>query len=329
VDLIVHVEDYPKEDSDCVLATSAPYKARGGNAANSSVVASQFGINASLLCSLSSSHSDESNLSFALNDLRQYSVHVSKHCPRHFGCSLPVSHVVISKKNQSRTIIHHRALPELSCSDFENLIADISSRALNALHFEGRAVQVTKRMIEVARQHVNKNTKISLELEKAKRRGLLRVLRHVDIVFLSKDFVRECDFGSSASEGIRNVSKYIREQFETYVLPKVLVCTWGSDGASCLLMSSNEEKEDKLFSVDMYEEDGMGDVIETVGAGDTFIGAFLAHYVGSSSSCRGMISEEEEEDGKTKADLSASLRFANRVASYKVRQRGFRLVNRV
>ena len=328
LDLIVQVEDYPEEDSDCVIASSAPYKARGGNAANSSVVASQLGVTSSLLCSLSSLHSDESNLSFALNDLKSYDVHVSKYCPRHFGCSLPVSHVVISRKNQSRTIIHHRALPELSCSDFEKMIMHIPERT-SAFHFEGRAVEVTKRMIEVARRHVDKNrwnTKICLEIEKPKRRGLLRALRHVDIVFLSQDFVRECDFGSDASEGIRNVSNYIREQFEEYVLPKILVCTWGRDGASCLMMKSTKIEDDSIFKVDAYREDGMGDVIETVGAGDTFIGAFLAHYVGGNQDLASH-SKDDDMDVSTRSmkDIAACLSFASRVASYKVRQRGFRL----
>ena len=82
-------------------------------------------------------------------------------------------------------------------------------------------------------------------------------------------------------------------------------------------MRSTKIEEDKIYDVDAYQEDGMGDVIETVGAGDTFIGAFLAYYVGGTQS-------DDDVKESSSQDLNACLSFASRVASFKVRQRGFR-----
>ena len=80
LDFIVQVEDYPKEDSDCVLASSAPYKARGGNAANSSVVASQLA-SLRLSCALSRPHTATSQFNLCVERFESYGVHV-----QHIAC---------------------------------------------------------------------------------------------------------------------------------------------------------------------------------------------------------------------------------------------------
>ena len=62
--------------------------------------------------SLISCVADDDHTAFCLGALRSFGVDVSL-CPVVAGRSLPTSYILCSRETQSRTIMHHRDMPEL------------------------------------------------------------------------------------------------------------------------------------------------------------------------------------------------------------------------
>jgi len=93
---------------------------------------------------------------------------------------------------------------------------------------------------------------------------------------------------------------------------RTLICTWGDKGACALtLPCSPEGLNDRLVSGPAFGLGG-GEVLDTVGAGDTFIAGMLFGFL-----CR--------DDGTSGVSwsLGQKLDFANELAGRKVIQHGF------
>lgn len=280
VDIVMEVDRYPEEDGEC-RALMAPRRARGGNAANAAVVASQLGVSCELLCSLTENDDDGAG-EFVRNDLKSFGVSLSSFCPRHNDGTLPISHVIVGRKRGTRTIVHHRSLPELSVANFVAAVAYMESakNPFQGIHFEGR--DGCAEMIRHAREKIEENeweTVLSLEIEKPKRRNLLDSLHFVDVAFFSREFIEPCNFGDSAESAVQNVATHLRSLGKLEAgRPRALVCTWGSLGASVLVLDHSESKTDRLLQCSAQKpRDGV--VVDTLGAGDTFIGIFLAKFI--------------------------------------------------
>jgi len=140
LDIIHRVERYPGENEE--VRCSSRILRRGGNTANTLVVLSQQGI----ACSWAGVLVDNADGRFIRKDLQDHGVDISP-CRLFTDGSVPVSSVLISAETGSRTITHYRDLPEFGYADF----AVIDLRPFDWLHFEGRNVAATRRMLEQVR----------------------------------------------------------------------------------------------------------------------------------------------------------------------------------
>jgi len=246
---IIHVVDrYPGENEE--IRCRERYLRRGGNAANTLVVLSQLGI----ACSWAGVLADNPDGEFILADLHRHGVE-TRHCRRVDSGSVPVSSVLISKEKGTRSITHYRDLPEFSLGDFEA----IALQSFDWLHFEGRNVTETRRMLEGL--HAGQaSMRCSLEIEKP-RDGIEVLFPYSDILLFSQEYGIAMGFTEPLS-----LLGSIRER-----CPHAdLFCTWGDAGAAAM-DSRGHVYENAAFSP--------AAVVDTLGAGDTFNAAVISGYL--------------------------------------------------
>lgn len=87
----------------------------------------------------------------------------------------------------------------------------------------------------------------------------------------------------------------------------ILVCTWGSAGATCVHSTVGGREKNEWASVSAWKPTaGPAEVVDTIGAGDTFIAGFLYAL-----------------NYREQWPLQRKLEFANELAGRKVLQIGF------
>jgi len=243
IDIINTTDGFPEEDQE-VRAINQEIR-RGGNATNTLVVLSQF----SHQCQWLGTLADDQSATLIASDLRSHNIQF-ENCERFPNATTPTSYITLNQLNGSRTIVHYRDLPELSATAFEKI--DLS--AIDWIHFEGRNVKQTKKMLSRI-----KNSKlkipVSIEIEK-QRDGLEALYSGADIYFFSKAF--------ASLENYDDAEHFLR-QYRALIPDATLICTWGSAGAYAL-------EDQKLF---FSAAPKLDNVIDTIGAGDTFIAAFI------------------------------------------------------
>ncbi|XP_033120933.1 ketohexokinase-like [Anneissia japonica] len=167
---IVSVHDhYPIEDTDS--RSIKQFLTRGGNAGNTSVVASQLGEQVEYLGTIASHVFSE----IIEKDFQQYNVKFVN-CRFHENCLTPTSCVIINATNGTRTIWHaNNSLPELSVDDFSKL----NLSQYSWIHFEGRNITNILKMITIIENYnssITDHIRISVELEKAIKKDIDKLL---------------------------------------------------------------------------------------------------------------------------------------------------------
>jgi len=275
VDIINVVDGYPREDVKVRAQTQHVY--RGGNATNTLSVLSQLGHQ----CYWAGVYVNEPDSAHILNDLKAHQIDIAN-CRVETTGKSPTSYVTLNQQNASRTIVHYRDLPEFSFIDFEKI--DLAS--FDWIHFEGRNIAETLKMVMFTRQHYP-NLPISIEVEKARPEIEKLWMQSVDVLFFSKAFAKKQGFDNAA-----DFLPAMRKQNTT----TPLFCAWGAKGASVLDM------DNQLHYVPARP---IKKVVDTLGAGDTF-NAGVIH-----SLC-------------TQQDLPHALNFANQLAGKKCEQLGLK-----
>jgi ketohexokinase len=159
---------------------------------------------------------------------------------------VPTSYITLNRRNGSRTIVHYRDLPEFGHEDF----ARIDLRGYDWLHFEGRNVAETQRMLARAREMLP-NVPRSVEIEKP-RPDIARLFAHADVLLFSRHF--------AAARGYCDPRRFLDDiARETPGVTRFL--TWGEAGAYAL------DRDGRLFHSPACPPP---QVIDTLGAGDTF-----------------------------------------------------------
>ena len=239
LDVVLSVNGYPGEDSE-VRAHDMELR-RGGNAANTAVVLALLGHDCSW-AGVTGAGSDGSRIQHELA-----AAGVKTNAARILGDgAVPTSYVLLNRENGSRTIVHHRALPEYGYDDF----ARINLRRFDWLHFEGRNVPETARMLRRARDLVP-GVPRSVEIEKS-RHGIHQLYDLADVLLFSKDYALDAGY-ASAGALLQDVGEDA---------PRALiVCAWGTDGAWARSYRG-EEYHSPAFPPET--------VVDTIGAGDAF-----------------------------------------------------------
>lgn len=238
LDIINTTDGYPAEDAE-VRAVSQRVS-RGGNATNTLVVLSQLGHR----CTWGGVWVNEPDGQRILEDLSYYRIDMSK-CRVVSNGKVPTSYIILNQRTGSRTIVHYRNLPEFSLADFQRI--DLGQ--FDWLHFEGRTVAETARMLQWARQ-LCPTLPISVEIEKP--RPQIEQLFNADVLLFSQVFAEY--------QGYTEASTFLQAMRQQ--APQAsLVCAWGTAGGYVLTTTGT------FLHSPAYPP---AQVIDTLGAGDTF-----------------------------------------------------------
>ncbi|KAI1342262.1 Ribokinase-like protein [Xylariaceae sp. FL0016] len=293
LDTILSVPHYPGED-DKLRATSLQVR-RGGNCPNSLEVLAKLlqregveHVNPYLISILPSA---DAPATARIQESLGTRVDMSR-CIYRTGCSEPgSSYVLRSQANGSRTVVNYNDLPEMTTDEFVEAVDGLNDNTW--FHFEGRAPETTLQCIQWLRRS-KPQARISVEIEKPGREGLEGLAAEADIVFYSRGWA-ESKLYRSAEECLRAQSGLTRKAAH-------LLCTWGSEGASCLSLPSGN-----TVSCRATEPGQKIRVVDTLGAGDTFIAGMLF----------ALLCHDQDWSIDTK------LTFAVQLATCKVQQEGF------
>jgi ketohexokinase len=248
LDVIHLVDRYPRENEE--VRCRSRLLRRGGNAANTLVVLSQLEV----ACSWAGVLVDNTDGHFIGKDLQDHGVDTSP-CRLLTDGSVPVSTVMVSAETGSRTITHYRDLPEYGYADF----AALDLQPFDWLHFEGRNVAATRRMLE--QLHVSGNdVPCSVEIEKP-RAGIEGLFQYADVLLVSEAY--------SIARGYADPLVLLRSLRER--CPQAdLFCTRGAAGALAL------DRNDQVFR---HPAVAPPRVVDTLGAGDTFNAGIISGYL--------------------------------------------------
>ncbi|MCU7837530.1 MAG: ketohexokinase [gamma proteobacterium symbiont of Taylorina sp.] len=246
LDIVNEVADYPHEDDEIRIVSQQ--KRRGGNAANTAVILSQLGHQCYWAGTLIDIYANDSDSRFIINDLDKYHINY-EHCHFLKQGKVPTSYIILSQKSGSRTITHYRDLPEYSFKSFSM----INLQRFNWLHFEGRNIEQTLKMMHHSKNH-HPNIPISIEIEKS-REGIEELIPYADIVFFSKNYVLE--------QGYHTTKRFFNSRHTTYP-DKTLFCAWGDAGAAAF--SRQQYYWQNAIKID---------AIDTIAAGDVFNAAII------------------------------------------------------
>lgn len=241
LDVVSVVDSYPAEDTE-VRALERHHR-RGGNCTNSLAVLAQLGHEVSWVGTVADDADSRMLLAAAARERIDTSLRIT--CT---GARTPVSHVVLSRATGSRTIVHHRDLPELAAEAF----ATVPLQGFDWVHFEGRNVAALGAMLERVRDF---GTRCSLEIEKA-REGIESLLGVPDLLVFSRDYARRCGF-AGAEPFLQAVPRRPGQ---------VLICAWGADGAWAI---------DEGGAVHHSPAFPPPRVVDTLGAGDALNAACI------------------------------------------------------
>lgn len=247
LDVINQVADYPPEDAE--IRTVSQQVVRGGNVTNTLVVLSQLGHQ----CAWVGTLADDMASELILRDLAAHGID-TRCCVRYHAAATPASYITLSQATGSRTIIHHRDLPELAATQFSSQMVWHQ----DWVHLEGRNPQQTSQILQAIRQ-LRPDLPLSVEIEKP-RDGIETLFPDVRLLLFSRAFAR--------AKGFDDPTRFLTE----YPLPKGTSCVlaWGADGAYGL------ERNGALIHCAGYQPER---VVDTVGAGDVLNAAVIHNLV--------------------------------------------------
>ena len=291
LDLVSTCNEFPTEGSD-QRCTSLRWQ-KGGNAANTSTVLGILKQNVEYFGSVSNCSSHTGNLiaEYVENEMKECNVSMDNVVVNK-NCQTPTSQVIINNKNGSRTIVHYgKSLPDITLENFVSL----NHSNYSVIHFEGRNIEEVLKMMNYLKEYnesLAKDEKIfvSVETEKPSRKKQLLLMPLADLVVVSQDFAEAKNYKTACEAVIA---------FKSYCKPGAfVVCAWGDSGAACGVAGNNDD-------VVMVPAAVPSKVVDTLGAGDTFLGGLIYGLV----------------QGKSLVD---STQLACNIAGHKVSSYGYR-----
>jgi ketohexokinase len=243
LDIINQVERYPAEDDE--VRALGQRILRGGNCANTLAVLSALGHH----CHWAGTLADDNGATLIRQDLvaRDIDLTAAKIIP---GGATPTSYITLSHASGSRTIVHHRDLPELDAAD----LAAVDLQAFDWVHLEGRNPGETAKLIDRIAAECPE-LPISVEIEKP-RPGIEALFRLPDtapsIIIVARAFAQQ--------QGAEDPEAFL-ERFARQCNASLLLLPWGAAGAYALSNSG-----ERYFA----PAQPPARIIDTIAAGDVF-----------------------------------------------------------
>ncbi|KAM3512838.1 hypothetical protein MY11210_003543 [Beauveria gryllotalpidicola] len=320
LDTILTVPHYPEEDTK--LRASNLEIRRGGNCANSLEVLQQLIVRPADAAAKKdddvpddSSRPDETakqNRLYLLACLPKQDSPATRQVVQSFGSGTPISfkhclyragaadaassYIIRSSETGSRTIVNYNALEEMTAAEFEAVARDFEAEGQSWWHFEGRIPETTLECIRILRR-ILPQSKISVEVEKPGRQGLRALAAEADVVFYSKVWAEDRGYDSAMA----------CLTTEPAGQASLSVCPWGAGGAYAVSHLSGDQIH---CPVEQQQQPDEITVVDSVGAGDTFIAGML--YGLTTGGC-----------DDTPWDVRRCVRFAVDLATLKVQREGF------
>ncbi|MGF1548667.1 MAG: PfkB family carbohydrate kinase [Thiotrichales bacterium] len=238
-DVLLRVAHYPAEDAE--VRALARSRRPGGNAANSAQVLAQFRHEVELLAALA--RDDDGDW---LGQTLAVAGVGFRYCPRLPGAT-PTSFITLAADRATRTIVHHRELPEIARQALDGVPLEV----FDWFHCEGRNVTETRAMLEHIRS-IRIDQGISLELEKP-RADIETLLPLADVLLYSRDY--------AVAQGHTDPTHFLAAQQASYPHAALQTVAWGAAGAYGI------EPDGTLHHQPAAPA---GPAIDTLGAGDTY-----------------------------------------------------------
>lgn len=238
LDIINTVDHYPQEDEE--MRSLSQRIVTGGNVTNTLTVLAQAGY----VCDFSGVLADDNEGIRIARMMQAQGIDVAKAALVEGGVS-PVSYITLNEQSGSRTIVHHRDLPELSAHHF---LGEIRPSDYDWLHFEGRNIAETQRMMAAC---MPDRHKISVELEKPREEDEQALIAYANTVMFSQPYMMAMNE--------HNPKRFLLKMQSQF--PGVnMTCTVGAQGAYAL------DQAGHMYCVSPDQ----ATAVDTIGAGDTF-----------------------------------------------------------
>lgn len=191
--------------------------------------------------------------------------------------------------------MNYNELPEMKLEEFQERVRAIDQGGGRMwFHFEGREVETSTACMRWLRQQYP-DVVLSSEVEKPNREGLEMMAAEAEVVFFSKSWAE--------AKGYQKATDLLKDQAKGLPRASLLFCTWGADGATVF------RTKDQYFVTGKATLPEGFKVIDTVGAGDTFLAGALF----------GILNPPLDEDRLP----DHALAIGNRLAVQKVMREGF------
>ncbi|KAK3299292.1 Ribokinase-like protein [Chaetomium fimeti] len=187
------------------------------------------------------------------------------HCLYREGYEQPAScYIVRSGETGSRTIVNFNDLPEMTAGEFEEIADAFTKHGGDECwwHFEGRIPETTLRCIRYLRRVTPAST-ISVEVENPHREGLVELAAEADAVFYSRSWAERV-----VGRRAKNISE--PRAHNSGILSQSRGGIIVKGGAGLLALQSGE-----YIHHPAAPSGETISVVDTIGAGDTFIAAML------------------------------------------------------
>jgi ketohexokinase len=248
LDIVNEVAAYPQEDAE--VRALAQHQVRGGNVTNTLAVLRQLG----RPCAWAGTLAGDPASRHILADLEGQEID-TRRAVHHPSACTPTSYITLSRATGSRTIVHHRDLPELTAAGFAGICETLGWGPWSWVHFEGRVPAETIAMLRLVRERLP-GVPISLELEKPRLGGEV-LLDGPDVLLFSRAYAQ--------AQGILDPEAFLRHHASATTASHC-VLAWGAGGAygwtrGAGVVHAPAEPPDRL--------------VDTLGAGDVFNAAVI------------------------------------------------------
>jgi len=282
IDIVNRVAAYPPEDAEVRALDQRVI--RGGNVANTLALLRQLGRR----CTWAGTLADDAGAALIRDDLAGRGIDLAG-AVTIADAATPTSYIALSRATGSRTIVHHRDLPELGAADFARVALDDCAW----VHFEGRHPAETVAMIE--RVHRQRPVlPVSVEIEKRRpgldalfRTALPLAMRGPRLLILARTY--------AAAIGADGDPRAFLADFAGRCDAELLVAPWGAEGAFARLPGGE---------IVHAAAHAPAAVVDTLAAGDVFNAALIDGLL------------ETGLDGPDAAAVQAVLARANRIAGH-------------